>query len=223
MTKPGKPIVGRLGRHSAVTPDVPIALLIILRRTRSEEPWVLVRSVIRNKIHNHADLAFLGLTDELIEIRHGAKLRVDGRVVGNVVAKIDLGRRINRSDPDGVYAEILQIVQTRSDTVQIADTVAVRVLKPARIYLVEDGVFPPRIPRTCRAVYPCGEFRVLWAARHGNENNEKEGKREAVWKERTGTSNGHRPLAEKPFFLGELPSSHFYGCPRFIARLTTTS
>jgi hypothetical protein len=37
----------------------------------------------------------------------------------------------------------LQVVEARGDAVQVADAVAVRILKTARINFVDDGVLPP--------------------------------------------------------------------------------
>ena len=65
---------------------------------------MLVGSVVDDEIQNDADIAFFGLADETIEIFHGAVHGVDGFVIGDVVAEIDLRRREAGSDPDGVDA-----------------------------------------------------------------------------------------------------------------------
>ena len=64
-------------------------------------------------------------------------------VVGDVVAEVDLRRGIEGREPDGVDAQVLQVVEPLGDAVQVADAVAVRVLKAARVNLVDDGVLPP--------------------------------------------------------------------------------
>ena len=104
---------------------------------------MLVGGVVQHQIHNDADVALARLSNEAIEIGQGAVLRIDGPVVGDVVAKVDLRRGIDRCEPDGVDSERLQIVQPRSDAVQIADAVAVRILEAARINFVDDAVLQP--------------------------------------------------------------------------------
>ena len=78
-----------------------------------------------------------------IEIRHGAKQRIDAGVIGNVVTEIRHRRRENRRQPNRIDAERFQIRQARNDPVDIADAVAVGVLKRARIDLIENAVSPP--------------------------------------------------------------------------------
>ncbi len=89
-------------------------------------------------------LRCLAFGDEVVDIGERAVLRVDGLVVGDVVAEVDLRRGIHGRDPDGVDAEGLQVVEALGDAVEIADAVAVGVLKAAWVDLVDDGVLPPR-------------------------------------------------------------------------------
>ena len=58
----------------------------------------------------------------------------------------------------------LQVVEALGDAVQVADAVAVRVLKAARIDLVDDGVLPPVALvglglRLCGSGFACREDR----------------------------------------------------------------
>src|SRR5205085_11558159 len=52
--EPGEPIV-RWAPVLSIAPDIPVALGIRPRTARLFEPRVLVRGVIRDKIHDHAD------------------------------------------------------------------------------------------------------------------------------------------------------------------------
>jgi hypothetical protein len=88
-------------------------------------------------------MALVGLGDQVVEVLERAVLRVDVLVVGDVVAEVDLRRRIDGREPDGVDAESLQVVEPLGDAVQVADAVAVRILKTARVDLVDDCVLPP--------------------------------------------------------------------------------
>src|ERR1700691_5085723 len=104
---------------------------------------MLVGGVVEDQIHNDADVALVRFGDKAVEVGEGAVLRVDVGVVGDVVAEVDLRRRIDGGEPDGVDAERLEIVEARGDAVEVADAVAVGVLETARIDFVDDGVLPP--------------------------------------------------------------------------------
>src|SRR5208337_522734 len=105
--------------------------------------------MIRHEIHDHADSPLSGFGDKLIKIGECAELRVDGRVIRNIVAKVDLWRRIYGCNPDGVNAQVLQIAQAGGDSVQISDTIAIRILKAARVDFLNDGMLPPRVLGAC--------------------------------------------------------------------------
>src|SRR5438270_11240249 len=119
MPEPGLPVVGRLAGASAVAPDVPVALWVVARRARLLEPRMLVGSVIRNKIHNYANVSFFCFGHQMIKISHRAVQRIDCSVIGDVVTKIDERRGVHRCNPDGADAKIMQIVETRSDAVDV--------------------------------------------------------------------------------------------------------
>ena len=130
VAEPGLPVVGRAGQDAfAVAPDVPVALGIGARRARLDEPRVLVGGVVDDVVHDDADAALLGLGDHAVEVGHGAVFGIDGGVVGDVVAVVDAGRGIHGRDPDGVDAEVVEVVEARGDAVDVADAVAVGVLE----------------------------------------------------------------------------------------------
>jgi hypothetical protein len=72
---------------------------------------------------------FLRLGHQPVEVGQRAVLRIDVLVVGDVVAEVHLRRGIDGRQPDRVHAQFLQVVQPLGDAVQIADAVAVRILK----------------------------------------------------------------------------------------------
>ena len=113
------------------------------------KPGILIGRVIGDEIHNHADLPSPGFTNKTIEILHRAVLRIDRLVVGDVVPEIDLGRRVHRRDPDGIHAKIPQIVETGGNSIEVADTIAVGVLKAARINFINDRMLPPGGGESC--------------------------------------------------------------------------
>jgi hypothetical protein len=124
-------------------PDVPVALWVITRGTRFLEERVLVRGVVNHVIADDLDVAFVRLLDQTVEVRERAELRINILVVANVVAEINLRRRIERCNPNRIYAEVLQVVQLRRDAVQVADAVAVRIVETTRVNFLINGALPP--------------------------------------------------------------------------------
>jgi len=53
-----------------------------------EKPWVLVAGVIGDQIQDHLDVSPARLRDQLIEGFHIPEDRLDGGVVGDVVAEV---------------------------------------------------------------------------------------------------------------------------------------
>ena len=81
--------------------------------------------------------------DEPIEVVERAEERIDVGVIGDVVTEVGHRRGIDRREPDGIDAEPLEVVEPRKNSGQVADAVAVGILKRARIDLVDDAVLPP--------------------------------------------------------------------------------
>src|SRR5271166_538535 len=95
------------------------------------------------KIEDDVNVALLGLAGERVEIRQRSVHGVDVFIVRNVIAEVNLRRRKAGGNPDSVHAKVFQIIELRSNALQIADAVIVAVGKTARIYLIEHGVLPP--------------------------------------------------------------------------------
>src|SRR5438874_616881 len=83
-------------------------------------PGVTVRGVIHYKVHDDADAALLAFAHQPVEVGECSVLRIDVLVIRDVVAEIDLGRGITRSNPNCIDAELFQIVQFRGDSIDIA-------------------------------------------------------------------------------------------------------
>ena len=88
------------------------------------------------------------LGDQPIEVVEGAEQRIDGVVVGHVVADVEAGRRVDRRQPDGVDAErplgpVVDVVELVDQAGQVTDAVVVGVRERARVDLVDDAALPP--------------------------------------------------------------------------------
>ena len=78
-----------------------------------------------------------------VEVGERAEERVDVAVVGDVVAGVLLRRALERAQPDGVDAEVGEVVEVRRDAGEVADAVARAVGEGARVDLVDHGGAPP--------------------------------------------------------------------------------
>ena len=105
------------------------------------EPLVRGRGVVEDHIEHDVDAARFRLAAEALKIGHRAVNRVNGAVIGDVVAVVALRRGINRIEPEIIHAERLQIIELADDARQVADAVAVAVAERFGINLVNDLVF----------------------------------------------------------------------------------
>ena len=72
-----------------------------------------------------------------------AVLRVDVVIVGDVVAVVLARRRVEGQQPDGVDAEILDVVELADQPAKVADAVVVAVEERADVHFIHDGVLVP--------------------------------------------------------------------------------
>jgi hypothetical protein len=126
-----------------ISPDVVIAIGGILVLEGGAEPGVLIRGVVDREIHKDADIALLCLTGEATEVIEGSEPGVDTEVVGDIVAVVLAGRRIERKQPDGVDAEIDQVVHGVDDALEVTDPVAVAIAEGGDIDDVENCLVEP--------------------------------------------------------------------------------
>ncbi len=94
-------------------------------------------------IDNHRQAALVRLGNQPVGIVIIAEDRVDLAIIGYVIAEIGHRRGEERGNPDALDAEALHIIQPLDNTGQVTDTVAIAVLKRARVNLVEHGTTPP--------------------------------------------------------------------------------
>jgi len=102
-----------------------------------------VGAVVGHEIENELEAAPVRLFGQAVHVRERAEEGIDIGVVGDVIAEIGHRRGIDRRDPDRIDTEPDEMIEPRQDAGQIADAVAIRVLKGARIDLIEDPALPP--------------------------------------------------------------------------------
>ena len=128
-----------------LTPDVVVVLWRIRMLSGFHEPRVLVRRVVDHQVHYDPDSPLFAFRDQFFHISHGSVLRVDLLIIGNIVAIVDAWGLVDRTEPDGVNAKLLQVVQAADDPLQVANPIPVAVLERLWIDLVNDRVLPPRL------------------------------------------------------------------------------
>src|SRR3990172_641329 len=104
---------------------------------------MLIGSVVEDEIEDDAETARVRAVEEALEIVERPVLRRDARVVGHVVPAIELRRGVVRRKPEGVNAEVIQVIQPRHDAREVADAIPIPVRKTARVDLIKDGGLSP--------------------------------------------------------------------------------
>ena len=136
--KAGKPIVRRkLTAEPAFAPKI----IIVIWRGRVfgfNKPFVLVRRVINNKVHNNLHSTLVCAVEHLPKQIEIAVFLMYIFIVGNIVAKVSIRWRIKRRKPNAIYAQILQIIKLWKHTLKVAYSVAVAVAKRARPNLINN-------------------------------------------------------------------------------------
>ncbi len=140
-----------------VAPDVKIAFRAPgLGPPSALKPRMLVRSVVDHQLGDHAKSAGMGLANERFEIAQVAVGRIDFGVSRNVIAVVAQRRRIERQQPQGRDAQVLQIVELRGQTGKIADAIVVAVVKRADVKLIDYRVLVPQRIRRDRLRFQSG-------------------------------------------------------------------
>ena len=106
---------------------------------------MLVGRVIDDEVDDDANAALLGLVRELDEIAERAVARVDGVVVGHVVAVVAVRRFLEGHQPDRGDAEPLQVIEPAHEAFEVADAVAVGIHVRADGQAVDDRVLVPEV------------------------------------------------------------------------------
>ena len=96
-------IAGRLTVLTLAEVEI-VAILAIGIFQSLLEPFVLVRAVVDDQIHNNMHVPLLCLGQQFVELLHGTKGRVNIVIVRNVVALIHKRRAVNGRNPNNVDA-----------------------------------------------------------------------------------------------------------------------
>lgn len=130
------PGVARAGGAPPVAQDVVRAIPLVPGKG-ALEPLVIAGGVAEHHIEHDADLALVGLCDELVKVVHRAIHGIDGAIVRDVVAAVTLGRGVERRQPQVVHAQPSQVVELARNARQVTHAVAVAVTEALNVDLVD--------------------------------------------------------------------------------------
>jgi hypothetical protein len=141
--KDGKPVVGGGAVVAGVGPDIPIGFGVLAAGAAFDEGGVFVRGVVEDLINDDLQAKVMGAGNHDVEIGEGAEDGVDIGIVGHVIAHIGHGRAEEGGKPDGIDAQGGNVVEASGDTGQIADAIAICILKGPGIDLIHHRPAPP--------------------------------------------------------------------------------
>jgi hypothetical protein len=78
-----------------------------------------------------------------LEILQRAVVRIDAVVVGDVVAVVLQRRGIERQNPDRRCPKFLEVIELLDQPAEVADAIAIAVVKGLNVQLVDDRIFVP--------------------------------------------------------------------------------
>jgi hypothetical protein len=132
-------------RRLVVPPDVEVVERVVAALPGPLEPRVLDRGVVDDQVGDHPHAAVPGGADDLDQVAVGAQPRVDAVEVGDVVAVVALGGRVEGHQPQAGHPEVGEVVDPLREAREVAAAVAVPVHVGLDVEAVDDGVLPPQV------------------------------------------------------------------------------
>src|SRR3954471_1953362 len=102
------------------------------------------RGVVGHPVEEYPQPALMCGFEQPVEGRQVTEERIDVAVVADVIAVVAHGRGEDRTQPDGVHAQVSDVVESLVHAGQITDAVAGAVGESAWVDLVDDAGPPPR-------------------------------------------------------------------------------
>ncbi|MNF64488.1 hypothetical protein D3C84_462210 [compost metagenome] len=107
------------------------------------EPRVLVGGVVDDQFGDHPQAAFVRLGDETPGIGHGAVVAVYAAVLGDVITVVAPWRGIERQQPDGVDAQVGDVIELGDEAGKVANPVVVGVEIRFDVDLIDHRILVP--------------------------------------------------------------------------------
>ena len=108
------------------------------------EPRILIGRVIDHEFGDHAQIALVRGVEERPEIVERAEIRINIKIIGNVITVVAHRRGIKWQQPDRRNAELLEIIQLFDQAPEVAHPIAIAVAKSFDVHLIDDRVLVPQ-------------------------------------------------------------------------------
>ena len=157
----------RLGLGRA--PHVIVPIRVVLAAPGGLEPRMTVRRVVHDEVDDHPNATCPSRAYEFDEVAMGSEARVDAEEIGDVVAVVLAGGRIEGHQPQACHAEVVEVLDALRHAADVPRAIPVPVVKGLDVRAVEDRVLPPQVAGVGRphAIVACrwGRTATAGAAR----------------------------------------------------------
>ncbi|MNI03048.1 hypothetical protein D3C73_559410 [compost metagenome] len=128
----------------SIGPDIEIPFRRTRRRmSRPLEPGMLIRRVVDDELDDDPDSALVCGFDKRTKILHRAIVGADIAVVCDVITIVAARRGKEGQEPDRISAERGDVIELFGQPLEVAYSVAVRVVKRLHMQLVDDRILVP--------------------------------------------------------------------------------
>ena len=127
----------------AVRPYVTVRVFVFLRLHGFPKPGMFHRSMSRNQIQQHMHAPLMRLRKQPLRILVGAVSGRNGIIVRHIIAGVPEGGYEAGIQPEGVAAQLPDIIQLFDHTRQIPDSIAVGVQKGLGIDFIKNRIVKP--------------------------------------------------------------------------------
>ena len=141
--KDRQPVRRRRAIMAGVGPDIPVGLRVQPVLPAFHKGRMLVGSVAQDLVDDDLQPQLMRAGDKGVEIGQRAKDRVDVLIIADVIAHVLHRAAEEGREPDRIHAKRSQMLQPPGDAGQVADPVAIRVLKRPGIDLIGHRTTPP--------------------------------------------------------------------------------
>ena len=87
---------------------------------------MLIRGVVGDKVEDDLDAERMSIGEKKLEIVEGTKARVDSTIFTHIVTEIDLRRREDWGEPNGIDAKVMQIGQLAANALKCPYRLSIR-------------------------------------------------------------------------------------------------
>jgi hypothetical protein len=99
--------------------------------------------VVHDEVGDDPQTVSMGRLEEALKVGGGAVVGMHGAVIRYVIPVVAQRRGVERKEPEAIYPELLEVVESTGQPREVSDAVTVGVLKGADVQLIENGVFVP--------------------------------------------------------------------------------